>query len=92
MTHNVFGRTLNLTQPINQPIGPISLFCCTRYDVPPSEIARVGKSFVWARHRSSLTQLRCCTVFVLLELLSNSAIYTVSCLFRDDITHSIDYI
>ena len=79
---------------MSSPIGRNSLFCCSRFGVCLTDIARISKSFVWHCYRSRLTTSCRSTVSLLLELLLSVKFryFSISCLSKDDVAYAIDFI
>ena len=70
----------------------VTLFCCSRFGVCLTDIARISKSFVWHCYRSRLTTSCRSTVSLLLELLSvKFGYFSISCLSKDDVAYAIDF-
>jgi len=78
---------------MSSSIGRNSLFCCSRFGVCLTDIARISKSFVWHCYRSRLTTSCHSTVSLLLELLSvKFGYFSISCLSNDDVAYAVEFI
>ena len=78
---------------MSSPIGRNSLFCCSRFGVCLTDIARISTSFVWHCYRSRLTTSCRSAVSLLVELLSvKFGYFSISCLSKDDVAYAIDFI
>ena len=72
----------------SSPIGRNCLFCCSRFGVCLTDIARISKSFCLA-----LLPITPCRSTVSLELLSvKFGYFSISCLSKDDVAYAIDFI
>jgi len=92
-TQNDQIRHDNTYSRMSSPIGRNSLFCCSRFDVSLTDIARISKSLVWHCYRSRLTTSCRSTVSLLLELLSvKFGYFSISCPSKDDVAYAVDFI